>query len=141
MYGQQSCFGLNADEFWDARELPLSGFLFLMGRYEIPHQLAHIVSKVKSWSQREVGYNVCMRTFPLPRTNSSKSGKQKEVDRLVQLREALGFTQRDLAVEFMVTHGAVGLWERGERTIPGPVLKLIGIYEERIKEGKLKKKI
>jgi DNA-binding transcriptional regulator YiaG len=76
----------------------------------------------------------------VPRSKVSKVSKQKEVERLIRLREVLGLTQRELAVEFMVTHGAVGLWERGDRKIPGPVLKLMGIYEERIKEGKLRPK-
>ena len=49
--------------------------------------------------------------------------------RLQRLREALGFSQRDLAVEFGVTHGAVGLWETEERPIPGPVRRLLEIYE------------
>ena len=37
-----------------------------------------------------------------------------------------------MADEFGVTHAAVGWWEREERTIPGPVLKLIDIYEAKI---------
>ena len=38
-------------------------------------------------------------------------------------------TQRELAQEFGVTHVAIGHWERGLRTIPGSVLKLLDIYE------------
>jgi transcriptional regulator with XRE-family HTH domain len=49
--------------------------------------------------------------------------------RLQRLREALGFSQRELAAEFGVAHGAVGLWETGERPIPGPVRRLLEIYE------------
>ena len=49
--------------------------------------------------------------------------------RLQKLREALGFSQRDLAVEFGVAHGAIGLWETAERPIPGPVRRLLEIYE------------
>jgi transcriptional regulator with XRE-family HTH domain len=49
--------------------------------------------------------------------------------RLHRLREALGFSQRDLAAEFGVAHGAIGLWETGERPIPGPVRRLMEIYE------------
>jgi len=49
--------------------------------------------------------------------------------RLQKLREALGFSQRDLAAEFGVAHGAIGLWETGERPIPGPVRRLLEIYE------------
>ncbi len=52
-----------------------------------------------------------------------------EPARLQRLREALGFSQRDLAAEFGVAHGAIGLWETGERPIPGPVRRLLEIYE------------
>lgn len=49
--------------------------------------------------------------------------------RLIQLRERLGFSQRDLAREFQVSNGAIGLWEKNERPVPGPVLKLLDLYE------------
>ena len=48
------------------------------------------------------------------------------------LRKALGMTQRALAKEFMVTHVSIGLWERGLRTIPGPVLRLMAMFEEKM---------
>jgi predicted unusual protein kinase regulating ubiquinone biosynthesis (AarF/ABC1/UbiB family) len=38
-------------------------------------------------------------------------------------------TQRELATEFQVTCGAVAQWEGGQKTIPGPVLRLISLYE------------
>lgn len=66
-----------------------------------------------------------------PRSGIPKAARQKEAARLTNLREALKLTQREMAEEFQVTHGAIGLWERGERTIPGPVLKLIEIYEDK----------
>lgn len=50
--------------------------------------------------------------------------------RLKRLREFLGYSQRELAQEFQVTSGAVAHWESGLRAIPGPVEKLISIYEE-----------
>ena len=68
-----------------------------------------------------------------PRTGIPKTTRQKEAIRLTNLREALKLSQREMAEEFQVTHGAIGLWQRGERTIPGPVLKLIEIYEARLK--------
>jgi predicted unusual protein kinase regulating ubiquinone biosynthesis (AarF/ABC1/UbiB family) len=34
-----------------------------------------------------------------------------------------------MAGELKVAHGAVGLWESGARTIPGPVLKLMELFE------------
>ena len=52
--------------------------------------------------------------------------------RLKRLRELLKLTQRELAKEMKVTHGAIALWERGERPIAGPVLRLIQFYEEEI---------
>src|SRR5687767_11431328 len=52
--------------------------------------------------------------------------------RLLELRRALGFSQRDMAAELGVAHGAVGLWETGQRPIPGPVLKLLAIYEDEL---------
>lgn len=49
--------------------------------------------------------------------------------RLRQLRENLHLSQRDLAREFQVTPGAIAMWEKGSRPVPGPVQKLIEIYE------------
>ncbi len=37
-----------------------------------------------------------------------------------------------MAKDFKVAHGAIAFWEQGKRTIPGPVLKLIEIYEEEL---------
>lgn len=50
--------------------------------------------------------------------------------RLKKLREFLGYSQRELANEFQVTSGAIAHWESGARPIPGPVVRLIDIYEE-----------
>jgi transcriptional regulator with XRE-family HTH domain len=61
-----------------------------------------------------------------------KSSKNKDAARLIDLRQSLGFNQREMAKEFGVTQGAVGLWERGERPVTGPVLKLIEIYEKKL---------
>ena len=47
----------------------------------------------------------------------------------MRLRELLGLSQRELAVEFHVAPAAVALWERGQRTIPGPALRLLRLYE------------
>lgn len=49
--------------------------------------------------------------------------------RLIRLRKELGFSQRDFAREFQVSCAAVALWEKGARAIPGPVMKLIEMYE------------
>jgi len=56
----------------------------------------------------------------------------KEAKRLRRLRENLKVSQRDLAKEFKVGHGAVSFWESGRRTIPGPILKLMEIYEREL---------
>lgn len=70
----------------------------------------------------------------MPRTSPSPAVKMKEVQRLINLRKALGMSQRELAKEFMVTHASIGMWERGDRTMPGTVLKLLEIYEERVRK-------
>jgi predicted unusual protein kinase regulating ubiquinone biosynthesis (AarF/ABC1/UbiB family)/DNA-binding XRE family transcriptional regulator len=50
-------------------------------------------------------------------------------NRLLNLRESLGMSQRELADEFQVTSGAIAHWEAGTRPIPGPVLRLVQLYE------------
>ncbi len=64
----------------------------------------------------------------MPR-HREKTERAPEGQRLLALREQLGMTQRELATEFNVTAGAVAQWESGERTVPGPVLKLLELYE------------
>jgi DNA-binding transcriptional regulator YiaG len=72
----------------------------------------------------------------MPRQSKSEASKHKEAARLTSLRKALGMTQVDLAKEFKVTRQAFSMWERGERTIPGPVLRLIEMYEEKLSSKK-----
>jgi predicted unusual protein kinase regulating ubiquinone biosynthesis (AarF/ABC1/UbiB family)/DNA-binding XRE family transcriptional regulator len=50
--------------------------------------------------------------------------------RLRRVRECLGLSQREMAAELDVAHGAVGLWESGARPLPGPVLRLLSLYEQ-----------
>lgn len=52
--------------------------------------------------------------------------------RLRQLRETLELSQRQLAKEFMVSSGAIASWELGSNPIPGPVLRLIELFENSI---------
>lgn len=52
--------------------------------------------------------------------------------RLKELRQLLGYSQRDMAAEFKVTHGAISQWESGDRPIPGPIARLIEIYTENL---------
>lgn len=68
----------------------------------------------------------------MPRQTTSISARKKEAERLSKVREALGVSRAELAKEFKVTPQALGMWERGERTIPGPVLKLMDIYEQKV---------
>jgi predicted unusual protein kinase regulating ubiquinone biosynthesis (AarF/ABC1/UbiB family)/DNA-binding XRE family transcriptional regulator len=55
-----------------------------------------------------------------------------EAQRLRRLRDTLGFTQREMAREFKVAHGAIAGWESGTRSLPGPVSKLLELYEEEL---------
>jgi predicted unusual protein kinase regulating ubiquinone biosynthesis (AarF/ABC1/UbiB family) len=55
--------------------------------------------------------------------------RRAEGERLVRLRDALGLSQRELARELQVAPAAVALWERGQRTVPGPALRLLCLYE------------
>lgn len=55
--------------------------------------------------------------------------------RLQTLRLALGLSQRELAKEFMVSSGAIASWELGANPIPGPVLRLIELYENSLSGG------
>lgn len=61
-----------------------------------------------------------------------KNKKILEGKRLKALRETLGYSQREMAQEFRVVHGTIGLWETGKRTIPGPVLFLMELYEQEL---------
>lgn len=49
--------------------------------------------------------------------------------RLKRVREFLGLSQREFAKQLGVTNGAIGLWEAEKRVVPGPVIRLIEIYE------------
>lgn len=51
-------------------------------------------------------------------------------ERLKLLRESLGLSQRELAKEFMVSSGAIASWELGSNPVPGPINRLIDLYEQ-----------
>lgn len=53
-------------------------------------------------------------------------------ERIKRLRHHLNFSQRELADEFNVTHGAIGLWESGERPVQGPGLRLLEMFENEL---------
>jgi predicted unusual protein kinase regulating ubiquinone biosynthesis (AarF/ABC1/UbiB family)/DNA-binding transcriptional regulator YiaG len=61
----------------------------------------------------------------------AQAGKEQKSDacRLRGLRDVLGLSQRELAKEFKVAHGAIAGWESGSRVLPGPVSKLLDLYE------------
>jgi DNA-binding transcriptional regulator YiaG len=58
--------------------------------------------------------------------------------RLKRLRLSLDMTHREFAEKFMVQHSTIGLWESGNREIPGPAKMLIKIYEAENKKSKTK---
>src|SRR5882724_6636119 len=66
----------------------------------------------------------------MPKTRS-KQAQKIQSSRLRSLRETLGLNQRAMALEFNVSHGAIAGWESGKR-MPGPVLRLLELYEEEI---------
>jgi DNA-binding transcriptional regulator YiaG len=63
----------------------------------------------------------------------TKKVRSLEAQKMIRLRSALDFTQRELAKHFNVSAGAIAHWELGNRTIPGAVLKLMEIYEKKSK--------
>lgn len=64
----------------------------------------------------------------MPR-HQAPAARLKEAQRLKRLRAKLGMTMRDLGKEFRASPSAIAQWENGDRTIPGPTLRLIEIYE------------
>ena len=90
---------------------------------------AHIVSASRGVAGRR-RYDATGRPN-MPRTRK-KPERYSEAARLTQLRTTAGLSQRDIADVFRVTKGAIAQWETSERTIPGPVLALIDIYEEHL---------
>jgi transcriptional regulator with XRE-family HTH domain len=52
-----------------------------------------------------------------------------DAERIRALRTALRLTQRELADEWGLSPAAVARWETGDNPVPGPVRKLLEIYE------------
>jgi predicted unusual protein kinase regulating ubiquinone biosynthesis (AarF/ABC1/UbiB family)/DNA-binding XRE family transcriptional regulator len=72
----------------------------------------------------------------MPVSRSARASRDASgAARLLRLRETLGLSQREIAEELGVAHGAVGLWETGARALPGPVLKLLALYEAELGLG------
>lgn len=61
-----------------------------------------------------------------------KDRQEHWLNRLKNIRNTMGLSQRQLAAEWRVSHGAVSQWEAGKRIIPGPITLLIEIYEENL---------
>lgn len=80
------------------------------------------------------GVDKVMRHRALSTSSMPASSQSDDSKRLLRLRKALGMTQRELASEFGVTGGAIHHWEQGIRPIPGPVMKLIELYEQHLDE-------
>src|SRR5690349_20657108 len=70
----------------------------------------------------------------MPRHIEQES-RRTEAERLRGLRAAMGVSQRELADEFHVAAGAIAQWESGARTVPGPVLRLLELYESELEPG------
>lgn len=72
----------------------------------------------------------------MPKRKALPEKKGQEATRLKSLRTQMGMTVRELGKEFNVGFSSISQWENGEHTIPGSVLKLIEIYEQRLPRKK-----
>ncbi len=63
------------------------------------------------------------------------SKRTRNAKRLLALRRAMNLSQSGLAKHFGVTTGAVMLWEKGDRELQGPALKLLEFFEK-LSQGK-----
>lgn len=66
------------------------------------------------------------KKFETDKKTGKKTGMAK---RLYDLRKSKDWSQKQMAEEFYVSPGTIALWELGQREIPGPVRKLVEIYE------------
>jgi predicted unusual protein kinase regulating ubiquinone biosynthesis (AarF/ABC1/UbiB family) len=58
-----------------------------------------------------------------------------DAERIRALRTALRLSQRELADDWGVSPGAIARWETGSNPIPGPVRKLLEIYEGELSDS------
>ncbi len=72
----------------------------------------------------------------MPRRKIPPQIKDDEAARLKKLRTQMGMTVRELGKEFKVGYSSISQWENGEYSIPGSVLRLIEIYEEKLSKKK-----
>ena len=68
----------------------------------------------------------------MPKRKALAGNKDQEAARLKALRAQMGMTVRELGKEFNVGFSSISQWENGEHSIPGSVLKLIEIYEQKL---------
>lgn len=64
----------------------------------------------------------------------------EELNRAVRLRnvrETLGLSQREFAQELGVAPSALAQWETEKRAPPGPIVRLLSLYEEQLRIGPL----
>lgn len=61
-----------------------------------------------------------------------RASRSLEAQRLKRLRHTLGLSQRELADEMRVGPAAIALWESAARTMPGPALRLLELFEEEL---------
>jgi predicted unusual protein kinase regulating ubiquinone biosynthesis (AarF/ABC1/UbiB family)/DNA-binding transcriptional regulator YiaG len=87
----------------------------------------HVVAKKKS-SRIDRNSKIFLMLSLLPAAISAQP--HSDALRLKRLRNVLGYSQRELANEFRVSHGSMGAWESGSQVVPGSVQRLIEIYEE-----------
>lgn len=65
-------------------------------------------------------------------TDEATGSDREAATRLKELRQLLGYSQREMAAEFQVTHGAISQWESGDRPMPGPIVRLVEIYSQNL---------
>jgi DNA-binding transcriptional regulator YiaG len=59
-----------------------------------------------------------------------QSKRTRNAKRLLALRKAMNLSQSELAKYFGITTGAGMLWEKGDRKLYGPALKLLELFEK-----------
>lgn len=58
------------------------------------------------------------------------SKRTRNAKRLLALRKSMNLSQSELAKYFGITTGAIMLWEKGDRELHGPALKLLELFEK-----------
>lgn len=69
----------------------------------------------------------------MPRARSAIPAEQTAPARLRTVRETLGVSQRAFAKELGVAPSSLAQWETERAPIPGPILRLLSLYEEQLR--------